>query len=291
MPRTLMTPSPSARRAPGAVYAARGVGRGSGPRLRDLFLDHAGSDLRKHLARGELAVAERRVQVFHLAVARTPPATRSRSALVTLPSWTPSRRASFSRYFWPISMALHALAGVDDVLDLVARARGLDERQPVLARLVAGLRHDLDDVAVAQRGAQRHDAAVHLGADAGAAHIGVNGVGEIDGRGVARQHDHLAARREGVDLLRVQVHLEGGHELAGVLHCRAAIPPGGAARRCADRRPRGPCALPCTSSAPRCLPRRCGASPRCGSAPRRSARAGRPRRCAATGRDSAAEWR
>ena len=115
-------------------------------------------------------------------------------------------------------MALMPLAGVDDVLDLVARARGLDEGQPVLARLVAGLRHDLDDVAVAQRGAQRHDAAVHLGAHAGAAHVGVDGVGEIDGGGVARQHDHFAARREGVDLFRVQVHLEGGHELAGVLH-------------------------------------------------------------------------
>ena len=115
-------------------------------------------------------------------------------------------------------MAFGALAGVDDVLDFVARAGGLDERQPVLAGLVARLGHDLDDVAVVQRRAQRHDAAVHLGADAGLAHVGVNGVGEVDGRGVARQHDHLAARREGVDLLRVQVHLEGGHELAGVLH-------------------------------------------------------------------------
>ena len=115
-------------------------------------------------------------------------------------------------------MAFSALAGVDDVLDLVARARGLDERQPVLAGLVAGLGHDLHDVAVAQRRAQRHDAAVHLGAHAGVADIGVDGVGEIDGRGVARQHHHFAARREGVDLLGVEVHLQGGHELARVLH-------------------------------------------------------------------------
>ena len=48
-------------------------------------------------------------------------------------------------------MAFSALAGVDDVLDLVARARGLDQRQPVLAGQVAGLGHDLHDVAVAQR--------------------------------------------------------------------------------------------------------------------------------------------
>src|SRR5262249_37641620 len=36
--------------------------------------------------------------------------------------------------------------------------------------------------------------------------------------GVARKHDNLAARGEGVDLFGVQVHFQGGHELAGVLH-------------------------------------------------------------------------
>ena len=113
---------------------------------------------------------------------------------------------------------LDPLAGVDDVLDLVAGLRGLHQRQPVLAGKVAGLGHDLDDVAVAQRVAQRHDAAIHLGAHAGLADVGVDGVGEIDGRGVARQHDDFAARRESVDFLRVKIHLEGGHKLAGVLH-------------------------------------------------------------------------
>ena len=72
---------------------------------------------------------------------------------------------------------------------------------------MTGLGHDLDDVAVAQGIAERHDAAVGLGAHAGLADIGVNGVGEIDGGGVARQHDYFAAGREGVDLLRVKVHL------------------------------------------------------------------------------------
>jgi hypothetical protein len=50
------------------------------------------------------------------------------------------------------------------------------------------------------------------------ADVGVNGVGEIDGRGVARQHDHLPLGRERVGLFGVQVHLQRGHELAGVLH-------------------------------------------------------------------------
>ena len=113
---------------------------------------------------------------------------------------------------------LYALAGVDDVLDLIAGARRLDESQPIFARLMAGLRHDFDYVAVAQRRAQRHDAAIDLGAGTRRADVGVDGVSEIDGRSVARQHDHFAARREGVHLVRVKIHLQGGHELRGVLH-------------------------------------------------------------------------
>ena len=123
------------------------------------------------------------------------------------------------------------------------------------------------------------------------ADIGVNGVGEIDGRGVARQHDHFAARREGVDLFRVQVHLERGHELAGILH--VALPfhqvaqPGDAliVRRRA-------------LAALLVFPVRGDAL--LGDAVHllgadldfeRSARAAPPRRCAATDRDWAAEWR
>jgi hypothetical protein len=84
--------------------------------------------------------------------------------------------------------------------------------------LVAGLGHDLHDVAVAQRGAQRHDAAVHLGAHARAAHIGVNGVGEIDRRGVARQHNHFAARGKGVGLLGYRSTLRVDMNSPGSLH-------------------------------------------------------------------------
>ena len=83
---------------------------------------------------------------------------------------------------------------------------------------MAGLGHDFDDVAVAQPRTQRDDAPVHLGAHAPVPHVGVNGVSEIDGRGVARQHDHFAPGRERVGLFGVQVHLQRGHELAGVLH-------------------------------------------------------------------------
>ena len=213
-----MTPSPSRALAARARGRCAAVRRRRRPGLGGLVLHHVRARSSDSTWRGgELAVAQRRVQVLHLAVAvfAGDPLEVRLGHLAELHAQPP-------RFLLQILLAdfdrLDALAGVDDVLDLVARARGLDERQPVLAGLVAGLRHDLDDVAVAQRVAQRHDAAVHLGADAGVAHVGVDGVGEIDGGGVARQHDHLAARREGVDLFRVQVHLQGGHELAGVLH-------------------------------------------------------------------------
>ena len=65
---------------------------------------------------------------------------------------------------------------------------------------------------------QRHDAAVHLRAHAGVADVAVNRVREIDRRRLARQHDHLAHGREGVNFLRVQIHLERGHELARIAH-------------------------------------------------------------------------
>ena len=104
------------------------------------------------------------------------------------------------------------------MLDLVAGARTLDEGEPVAARLVIFLRDDFDDVAGAQLGAQRHHAAVDLGAHAGVAHLGVNGVGKIDRRAVGRNHDHLPLGREGVDLVGIEVHLQAGEEFVGVGH-------------------------------------------------------------------------
>ena len=65
---------------------------------------------------------------------------------------------------------------------------------------------------------ERHHAAVDLGADAGVADLGVNGVSEIDRRAVGRNHDHLPLGREGVDLVGVEVHLQAGEELVGIGH-------------------------------------------------------------------------
>ena len=87
---------------------------------------------------------------------------------------------------------------------------------PSQSRLGCRLRDDLDDVSGAQLVAQRNHASVDLGADASVADLGVNGVGEINGGGVARQDDHLALGREGVDLFGVEIDLQGGEKLGGI---------------------------------------------------------------------------
>ena len=102
---------------------------------------------------------------------------------------------------------------VNQVLDLVARARRRGEVEPVTARPVPGLRDDFDDVAVLEARAERHDLAVHPRADALMADIGVNRVGKIDGRRAAWQRLHQTFWREGVDLLGIQLDLEVLDEL------------------------------------------------------------------------------
>src|SRR5262245_23787173 len=95
-----------------------------------------------------------------------------------------------------------ALALGDPVFDLTARLRGGDEVEPVAARLVTRRRHDLDHVAVLNLVLQRDDLAVDFRADALVADLGMNRIGEVDRRGVARQLDDLALRREGQYLPR-----------------------------------------------------------------------------------------
>ena len=102
---------------------------------------------------------------------------------------------------------------------ILLRARDVtDEVQPVAARLVARRRDHLDDVAVAQARAQRHHLAVDARADALVADVGVDRVGEVHRRRVARQRLHLALRREDVDLLRVELDLQVLQELLRIAH-------------------------------------------------------------------------
>ena len=125
----------------------------------------------------------------------------------------PKRRASFSNSLRPSSMLLTFSSAWMKCLILL-RARDVPTMfsQSRLG-LWPGGGDDLDDVAVAQPGAQRHHLAVDARADALMADVGVNRVGEVDRRRVARQRLDLALRREDVDLLRVELDLQVLQEL------------------------------------------------------------------------------
>ena len=101
-----------------------------------------------------------------------------------------------------------ALMNVEPVLDFVTGARRLDQAQPVAARLMSRLRENLDDVSRVEFVAERHHAPVHLGADARVPDFRVNRIREINRGRIARQHHHLALRREGVDLFRIQIDFQ-----------------------------------------------------------------------------------
>ena len=111
---------------------------------------------------------------------------------------------------------LVALLGAQQVPDLGARLRRLDELEPVLVRLLVRVRDDLDRVAVAELVAQRDDHAVDARARAVVADRGVNGVGEVDRAAPLRQRLHVATRCEHVDLVAEQVDLDALEELGGI---------------------------------------------------------------------------
>ena len=97
-----------------------------------------------------------------------------------------------------------------------ARLAGAHVLQP--GRVGLGVRggDDLDAVAVAQLGAQRHQLAVDLRRDAAVADVGVHRVGEVHRGGAARQRHDLALGREHVDLVGEQVDLDVLEELERV---------------------------------------------------------------------------
>src|SRR5512135_3401886 len=89
-------------------------------------------------------------------------------------------RASFSISLRPISSARSRWWMLSQCLILL-RAREL-RTNPSQSRLVPFLGQDLDDVAVAQLGAQWHHPPVDLAAGACVPHLGVHGVGEVHHR-------------------------------------------------------------------------------------------------------------
>ena len=115
-----------------------------------------------------------------------------------------------------VDVALALLLG-DVAADAGAGLAGDDEAFPGRAGGAAAGGHDLDLVAVLQLVAKRHQAAVDLGADAGVADHAVDGVGEIDAGGAARELDQLALGREAEDLVLVELELRVLQEFVGGL--------------------------------------------------------------------------
>ncbi len=124
-----------------------------------------------------------------------------------------SSRSSSRR---PSSTASQVLLRVDEVADLVPRAARDDRGQPVAGRGLVRRRQDLDDVAARQRRAQRRQLAVDPRAHAPVAHVRVHPVGEVDRRGAPREGEDLALRGERVDLVGIEVDLQGRQELLRV---------------------------------------------------------------------------
>src|SRR5438046_2966979 len=178
----------------------------------------AGYQLVQELVHRALAVAERRQKVVAGRVAEV-----GRRLLDLLP-------AEQGRRIEPVLLGLtleelsaqldraRALLDLEPLVDLRPGARGLDDLEPVAARMLARRRDDLDDVPLAERVAQRHELAVHLRADAVLADLRVDRVGEVDRRGTLGESLHVALGREDVHLVGEQVDAHGVHELARVLH-------------------------------------------------------------------------
>ena len=116
-----------------------------------------------------------------------------------------------------------ALLLLEPAADLLAGVAGHDVAEvgvePVAgraARRLAG--QDLDHVAVLELIVQRHEAAVDPRADAAVADVGVDAVGEVDGRRVDGQVFHFALRRVDEDLVLEEIGLDELDEVVGGGH-------------------------------------------------------------------------
>ena len=107
---------------------------------------------------------------------------------------------------------------IQPVFDLLAGARRFRQLQPVAAGVMPRRGLNFHDVAGAQLVTQGSHAPVYFGAHAGMANLGVDGIGEVNRRGILRQDDDLPLRSEGVNLFRVEIDFQRGEELVRALH-------------------------------------------------------------------------
>ena len=112
---------------------------------------------------------------------------------------------------------LLALFLLEPLLDLDARLVALADLEPVAAGTLGALGGEyLHDVAVFELHVEAGNAVIHLGAHHGVAHGGVDGIGEVDGRGAGGQGDDLALGGEDEDLVVEHIHLEGVDVVLGL---------------------------------------------------------------------------
>jgi hypothetical protein len=192
------------------LLQARGLRR---LRLGELF---GRQEAREDRARREFAVADGREHVVHFRDAVVGQEAGEFVVVENLLGLELEARGLLLENLAPDLDRLDALLLGQPVADFVARARGDGEVQPVAARAVARRRQNLDDFAVLDLVLERDDAVVDLRARTLVADFGVNRVGEVNRRRAARELNHLAFGREGVDLFRVQIKLEARDELARV---------------------------------------------------------------------------
>src|SRR6202140_4728316 len=206
-----------------AEDAAYNAGNASGLRRQAFGFDVACNRVRRasgqqtgqHLPRGIFSIPDARHEVVCFAQAVSGCDLLQIFVFDFLKCDTVFARFFFDQFASNFNRAF-ALVNIEPVLDLVARAGGLDQPQPISAGLVAGLREDFDNVSGMQLVTQRYHSSVYLGADTGVTYFGVNAVGKVDWRSVARQDNNFTFGREGVDLFGIEIDLERGKKFIGI---------------------------------------------------------------------------
>ncbi len=110
---------------------------------------------------------------------------------------------------------LAALGLTQVAFDLGARPAGDHKLLPQRRRRLLLVGDDLDLIAVAKRGVERHMDAVDLGPHRAMAEVGVDVIGEIDRCGAARQRDQVALGGEAEYLILIEVEAGMLEELLG----------------------------------------------------------------------------
>ena len=211
--------------APDCLRRARRLER-DGVLFRDLRRLQPLDDLVDDLIRRELSGAEREVEVLRLLEARLSDHLGEHGGAGDLPVRQLLLLQRLLEGLAALLLGVLARLAGEPLPDLVPRARGLRERQPVARRAAPALRRqDLDEVAALQRVVERHDPAVDACADGLVADVRVHRVGEVDRRRPRREHLDFALRRVDVDLVDEEV---AAHRLLVLARVGLVVPVHGA---------------------------------------------------------------